>query len=196
MMRMILQAFIFLGWLWVVSLMEDHPWLDLAVVRQTIEPGGTGDPPPVAGLGRPHHIGAKTIAKHIVSGDLFQVVHEVDGLGVGHIGENLPVGVCHSDALFVAIGTAVSQLGTILDDGVGGEVATILTLTMQNVQNLLHHPVGLTGLGGLEGGVGPGRTGRGLEPDSVILFHCIVVLVIYPFPITKIQQIIGISKFF
>ena len=52
--------------------------MDLTVVRQTIEPGGTGDPPPVAGLGTPDHISAETVAENIVRGNLFQVVDEVD----------------------------------------------------------------------------------------------------------------------
>lgn len=175
------------------------PWLDLSVVRETIELGCTRHPAPVAGLGTPDHIRAETVAENIVRGNLFKVVHKVNGLDVGHLGKNLPIGMGLGDSLTVLVGAAVSQLGTHLDDGVGGEVPAIDSLSLKDVKDLLDHPVGLSGLGGLEGGVGPGRTGRGLEPDSVILFHgvgVLFVLLIFPFPITKIQKRFETTKFF
>ena len=146
----------------------------LPVVRQTIELGGTLDPAPVAGGGGAHHIGAEAVAEHVVSGDLLQVVDEVDALGVGHLGENLPVGMGGRDALFVAVGTAVSQLGAVLDDGQGGDVAAVGSLAVEDIQDLLDHPVGLAGLGGLEGGVGSRGAERGLAEvlHGVIDFNC------------------------
>ncbi len=133
---------------------------DLPVVRQAIEFLTSSHPLPVAGLGRPDHISAEAIAKDIVRLNLLKVVDEVDGLGVGHLGEDFPVGVGASDALIVPVRTAVTSLGAAFDDGVCGKVLSIVALPGKNVKDFLNHPVGLTGLGSLEGGVGSGGTGR------------------------------------
>ena len=137
--------------------------------------GGALDPAPIAGGGGADHIGAEAVAEHIVRGDLLQVVDEVDALGVGHLGENLPVGVGGRDAVRIPVGTTVSQLGTHLDDGQGGDVAAVGALTVEDIQDFLDHPVGLTGLGGLEGGVGTGAAGDGLDEmlsHDIVVFSC------------------------
>ena len=168
---------------------------DLPVVRQAIEFLTTSHSLPVTSLGRSDHISAKAIAQHIVSLNLFQVVDEVDRMRISHLREDFPVGVGTGNALFILVRTAVTSLGTTIDNGLGGEVLPIEALLVQNVKDLLNHPVSLSGLTGLEGGVGSGGTGRSLgadvSHDCMILFVLLISLI----SITKIQKIIKTTKF-
>lgn len=140
---------------WLVTIPIDHLGF-LPVVRDSIELFTSPDPLPVAGLGGPDHISPESVPQYIVCGDFLQVVDKVDRVDVCHLGEDFPIGVCSSNALLIPVGSAVSPLGTALDDGVGGNVLSIVSLLGEDVLDFLHHPVGFPGFGGLESGVGPG----------------------------------------